>query len=1815
MKKIFTLISGLLLSATAFSQVVVTIGTGVLGGTGLNYNPIYRSSAGSAFDYSRAFYLFTQAELAAAGIPAGATITQIEWDKSNAFGTITTTSNVVFNIFMKNSASTSYAAAQTWGTLNTGAIPVYTNNTQVIPAVAGFIPFSLTSPFIYTGSALEISTDWDISAVAGNPTTGGFSFNSTAAAGRVGGTSAGAPLTSASLMTTQANRPNIRITYTPPLPCAGPPNAGISVASNTSICSTQNINLFLSGSTSASGLTYQWQSSPNNTVWTSIPTGTTLSITESVSVTTYYQCVVSCGANTATSTPVAVFYGLTPSAGTTIATPTLVCPNQALSLSLAGSIASPGITYQWQSSPNNIAYSPISGQTLANTTQTITSNIYFQNVLTCGTATAASAPIQITIAGTTTNNVPYNEGFEGISINNQLPNCSWAASNLPVICQTYTATPPPTVYNRIPNTGLKFATFRYGTDAAGDYFYSNGIQLTAGTTYSASVFYIADGGAGWSQFSLSYATAQATTGLTQIASVSNIVNTTYNQLSGLFTVPVTGIYYIAVKAVGNSSPWYLTWDDLSVTAPPICSGAPAANSAVTSATSVCPNGSANLSLSTSYTTTGLTYQWYSAPAVSGPYTAITGATNTAYTATNIAANTFFQAVIVCTNGPASTTSTPVQVSVSGNPCQCNAYCSQVPTNINDDEIFNVTIGTLNNTSSCSQTGGPGSALNLYSNYTGIVAAPSLTAGSSYSLDVTVGQCNLTAYSGGVTVYMDFNNNGSFADPGEQVYASASTLWAVAGTLNSTVIAIPVTANPGITRMRVIAAESNVGIGACAAYSYGETEDYCINIVAGSGCSGAPGANTVTAVTSNICPNTTASLGLANSYTVGGLTYQWFSSPALSGPYTAVSGATLNTYVTASLTSNTFYQAVITCSNGPVSTTATPIQITVGGSPCQCAAYCPSQATSTADDEIFNVSIGTLNNTSSCATTGGPGSILNMYSNYAGIVAAPTLTAGFTYSLDVVVGQCGAGQYSGGVTVYMDFNNNGSFADPGEQVYASPTTLFATAGTTVSANITLPVTASAGTTRMRVIAVENGLNQLPCNNYTWGETEDYCINIVPAPPCTGASSGTIATTSYSVCSGQTISLVATGATIGTGITYNWQVGSNAFGPFTNVTGGNGATTTSYTTAPLTSGTSYYVLQTICSLASATAVSVPAATVVVNPTPAAGASTVAPICSGQNVAFTSTTDIGTGFSWTGPNVFTSTQQNPTIAAATSSASGNYTLLVSTPNCTAAPVIVNVVVNSTNLNIMASPPTLCTSGSSTLTAVGNATAVTWNTSATTTSIVVSPSSTTSYTVVGTGTSNCVATATTTVAVINPTITATGAAVCNPTTVATLSATAFGPVSWYATSTPTNPLATGNTFTATAATTTTYYAQANSTATGSLFTTIAAGNGASGNMFDIVPLNNIVISGVDMHISATTTQSVEVWYRLGSFVGFESSNVGWTQAFTTTVTGLGTGILTPVPGTFAINAVAGQTLGIFVTTNGGSVAYTNGTVLGNLYASNSDLQLFEGKGGGYFSVINSPRVFNGTLKYTKVGCTSPIIPVVITAGASPTITIASSQTSVCPGGTVNIGVTGANTYTWSTGANGALISPTVNATTNYSVVGESTPGCASTASISIAAGAVPSVSATSSASLICNGQTATLTASGANTYSWSTTSTNTSISVTPSITTSYTVTGTGANGCKNTFVVSQAVSPCTGINNNNVTFVNGILVYPNPNRGEFTIELNNGSFKNIELMDLTGRVIISDTSSNDKVDFNINTLANGVYYVRIQSNNTVEVIKIVKQ
>ncbi|HRD57135.1 MAG TPA: choice-of-anchor J domain-containing protein [Ferruginibacter sp.] len=90
-------------------------------------------------------------------------------------------------------------------------------------------------------------------------------------------------------------------------PCSGTPNPGNTVSSVTTICSGIPFNLSLQNPPAALGITYQWQSGPSATgPWTNITGATNPTLTTSITAATYFQCVVSCGANSAASTPVQI---------------------------------------------------------------------------------------------------------------------------------------------------------------------------------------------------------------------------------------------------------------------------------------------------------------------------------------------------------------------------------------------------------------------------------------------------------------------------------------------------------------------------------------------------------------------------------------------------------------------------------------------------------------------------------------------------------------------------------------------------------------------------------------------------------------------------------------------------------------------------------------------------------------------------------------------------------------------------------------------------------------------------------------------------------------------------------------------------------------------------------------------------------------------------------------------------------------------------------------------------------------------------------------------------------------------------------------------------------------------------------------------------------------------------------------------------------------------------------------------------------------------------------------------------------------------
>lgn len=259
-------------------------------------------------------------------------------------------------------------------------------------------------------------------------------------------------------------------------------------------------------------------------------------------------------------------------------------------------------------------------------------------------------------------------------------------------------------------------------------------------------------------------------------------------------------------------------------------------------------------------------------------------------------------------------------------------------------------------------------------------------------------------------------------------------------------------------------------------------------------------------------------------------------------------------------------------------------------------------------------------------------------------------------------------------------------------------------------------------------------------------------------------------------------------------------------------------------------------------------------------------------------------------------------------------------------------------------------------------------------------------------------------------------------------------------------------------------------------------------------------------------------------------------------------------------------------------------------------------------------------TLTGTSGGCSSSKTATV-NVTTTPTITVANPVQSICTGSTVAFTVTGATSYNWSNGggsASTATYAPT--GTTVYTVTG-TTGSCSNVKTATVTLLPLPTINATPNNSVVCQGQSVILNATGATTYSWMPGNVNgASVTYTPAATAIYTVTGTGANGCKNTTNVTVNVSICTGINalSNN----NGFSLYPNPTSGILILKMNNAQTTQvaIEVMDAAGKVVLNNefifSDKANSTEINLEKFANGIYFIKlVTENKTTQTIRVVKE
>lgn len=148
--------------------------------------------------------------------------------------------------------------------------------------------------------------------------------------------------------------------------------------------------------------------------------------------------------------------------------------------------------------------------------------------------------------------------------------------------------------------------------------------------------------------------------------------------------------------------------------------------------------------------------------------------------------------------------------------------------------------------------------------------------------------------------------------------------------------------------------------------------------------------------------------------------------------------------------------------------------------------------------------------------------------------------------------------------------------------------------------------------------------------------------------------------------------------------------------------------------------------------------------------------------------------------------------------------------------------------------------------------------------------------------------------------------------------------------------------------------------------------------------------------------------------------------------------------------------------------------------------------------------------------------ITIYVVPASTPSINIAATPTLICGAGSTTLAASGAITYTWNPGAiTGASVVVSPTATTVYTVQG-SACGYSSTKTVTVTVNPSPTVTVNSAT--ICVGNSVTLSASGATSYSWSNGATTSNIAVSPTVTTNYSVTGYDA-GCSGSAVSTVSV------------------------------------------------------------------------------------------
>jgi hypothetical protein len=403
-------------------------------------------------------------------------------------------------------------------------------------------------------------------------------------------------------------------------------------------------------------------------------------------------------------------------------------------------------------------------------------------------------------------------------------------------------------------------------------------------------------------------------------------------------------------------------------------------------------------------------------------------------------------------------------------------------------------------------------------------------------------------------YIDYDDDGDF-EAGELVLDHRNTN---SGTSHSVTVNIP--QYPAVTgkliRMRIKSNFNTMTSDICVDSDYGEFEDYSVYITPP-----ACVAPTINTHPSNLASCDPATGTFSCTATGPSMSYQWqvnngggFANVSNGGIYSGATTATLGVTGATTAQNDYIYRCYVTTACGNATTnTATLNALTAPTASCT-----PSLVnTGNYNTGIYRVQFNTIDNVHTASNNDG---VQNFTCS-----KSTTVTAGSTYAFIITGGS--QAEYA---RIYIDYNDDGDFADAGESVYTNNSTRLSSH----TGNITIPTSSvvTGKLIRMRVITDYNTMSSGCPASITYGEVEDYGIYVPCIPPTVTG------TTPASGCGVGTVNLAAT-ASAGTIKWYDASSGGTLL-----------HTGTSFTTPSLSSSTTYYAeaVHVTCVSAARTAV---------------------------------------------------------------------------------------------------------------------------------------------------------------------------------------------------------------------------------------------------------------------------------------------------------------------------------------------------------------------------------------------------------------------------------------------------------------------------------------------------------------------------------------------------------------------------------------------------------------------------------------------------